>query len=463
VDDLLGSFRWYDALCINQEDNQEKAVQVRMMTRIYESASHVVASLGEANAESHHALQTLLQIAATNELSKMPSSIQRIGHDWYAGVPSRDDNVWDEISALIRRPWFARVWIIQEIAVSKEVVLVCGDDKISWRWLVVALNVIKHHWGKYHYGKYGRELDINTPPFQSKCTSIINLGAHRHYIQQSRRDNLLNLVTCFSYAGATDPRDHLFALLGLARDGDQEGFRPNYELSYGEISRRYAATFIDKGQAVGLLSRAGIGNNEIGLPSWIPNWSEATKTPLSQTFNHFKAAGDHKFSAKLHTKSWMLEVKGKIVDTIARVTSNTAGDVRSIYRVFEELDEIFHNIKSYPTGQDPSDIEWRLLVADLDAWGSKLPASPREMPIFGWYKTYRKYLQEVYAMDDNELEALNEDTDNSTWSQRKWDFAGLKAFSQGYWDALRRVFDNTGLGCLGTTERGYVGVFPINT
>ncbi|KAH9205650.1 heterokaryon incompatibility, partial [Leptodontidium sp. 2 PMI_412] len=90
---------WADAVCINQEDNQEKAVQVRMMTRIYESASHVVASLGVANAERHHALQTLLQIAATNKLSKIPSSIPRI-----------DDNVWDEISTLIRRPWFARVW-----------------------------------------------------------------------------------------------------------------------------------------------------------------------------------------------------------------------------------------------------------------------------------------------------------------------------------------------------------------
>ena len=159
----------------------------------------------------------------------------------------------------------------------------------------------------------------------------------------------------------------------------------------------------------------------------------------------------------------MLEVKGKIVDTVVRVTSNTAGDIRSMYRVFEELDGIFHSMQSYPTGQDPSDIEWRLLVADLDAWGSKLPASARDMPIFGWHKAYREYLQQVFAMDDSELKVLNEDTDRSAWSQRKWDFTGLKAFSQGYWDALRRVFDNTGLGRLGTTQRGYVGVFPIGT
>jgi hypothetical protein len=37
VDDLLGSFRWYDTLCINQDDLSEKSQQVLYMRDIYET------------------------------------------------------------------------------------------------------------------------------------------------------------------------------------------------------------------------------------------------------------------------------------------------------------------------------------------------------------------------------------------------------------------------------------------
>jgi hypothetical protein len=46
VDDLLGSFRRYDALCINQEDTQERNHQVSQMGRIYGEADCVITWLG---------------------------------------------------------------------------------------------------------------------------------------------------------------------------------------------------------------------------------------------------------------------------------------------------------------------------------------------------------------------------------------------------------------------------------
>jgi len=46
VDDLLGSFRWYNALCINQNDGVEKRVQVQYINLIYSNAIQVIALLG---------------------------------------------------------------------------------------------------------------------------------------------------------------------------------------------------------------------------------------------------------------------------------------------------------------------------------------------------------------------------------------------------------------------------------
>ena len=47
MDDLLGSFRWYDALCFNQDDVDERSQQVRLMRDIYSQAWQVVVWLGE--------------------------------------------------------------------------------------------------------------------------------------------------------------------------------------------------------------------------------------------------------------------------------------------------------------------------------------------------------------------------------------------------------------------------------
>jgi hypothetical protein len=46
VDDLLGSFRWYNALCVNQQDLEERSQQVKRMAEIYSKAAKVVAWLG---------------------------------------------------------------------------------------------------------------------------------------------------------------------------------------------------------------------------------------------------------------------------------------------------------------------------------------------------------------------------------------------------------------------------------
>ena len=55
-------FLWADAICINQDDNEEKAQQINMMSRIYNSAESVMAYLGDEANDSDLAFRTLLQI-----------------------------------------------------------------------------------------------------------------------------------------------------------------------------------------------------------------------------------------------------------------------------------------------------------------------------------------------------------------------------------------------------------------
>jgi hypothetical protein len=63
VDDLLGSFHWYDALCINQEDILERSEQVAKMGSIYENASSVLVWLGPPSIHSGVGMEILRYFA----------------------------------------------------------------------------------------------------------------------------------------------------------------------------------------------------------------------------------------------------------------------------------------------------------------------------------------------------------------------------------------------------------------
>ncbi|KAK0747111.1 heterokaryon incompatibility, partial [Schizothecium vesticola] len=101
---------WVDALCINQSDNVEKAVQVNRMGDIYRSASQVLVWLGLAADESDLAMQ------------KLRSFFIRIDLPDYADIfkAASDTEIAETflfygVVKLFRRPWFSRVWFRQEV------------------------------------------------------------------------------------------------------------------------------------------------------------------------------------------------------------------------------------------------------------------------------------------------------------------------------------------------------------
>ncbi|EGZ70088.1 HET-domain-containing protein [Neurospora tetrasperma FGSC 2509] len=79
---------WIDAICINQEDEEEKGHQVQSMAKIYAKASRVIVWLGEEAAGSDQALE---EIRIATELST-----RRL--DNKAGILT-----------LLQRPWFQRI------------------------------------------------------------------------------------------------------------------------------------------------------------------------------------------------------------------------------------------------------------------------------------------------------------------------------------------------------------------
>lgn len=86
------------------------------------------------------------------------------------------------------------------------------------------------------------------------------------------RLSLCNLLIVFGKSEATDPRDRLFALLGLASDGDDPSLMPNYVESIEMVFLRYSNHFVRHGDGINLLYQAvGASKTDLSIPSWVPD------------------------------------------------------------------------------------------------------------------------------------------------------------------------------------------------
>jgi hypothetical protein len=109
---------WIDALCINQEDYEEKEIQIAMMEDIYSKATRVLIWLGEPKWFSEDAFECILRmcdLSLFDGLLKVESS-----------------PLLHALGQLMKDVWFSRRWVVQELAMAKQATLHCGNHKIHW-------------------------------------------------------------------------------------------------------------------------------------------------------------------------------------------------------------------------------------------------------------------------------------------------------------------------------------------
>jgi hypothetical protein len=85
---------WVDAICINQENPEEREQQVQLMAKIYSKAHHVIVWLGEEARDTEGALENI-RLAAIEEST---------------GRSKKEMNQ-QAILKLLQGPWFQRIWV----------------------------------------------------------------------------------------------------------------------------------------------------------------------------------------------------------------------------------------------------------------------------------------------------------------------------------------------------------------
>jgi hypothetical protein len=137
---------WIDALCINQKDDKERGEQVQQMGSIYSKAERVIIWLGEATYTTDYVMYYMKQLE--KEGTKHASNDQKISYKqwetiWSAVVHSlsadQRDLLVEGLRSLLRRNWFKRVWIIQEVVNARVAEIACGGKSVSASIFALAL------------------------------------------------------------------------------------------------------------------------------------------------------------------------------------------------------------------------------------------------------------------------------------------------------------------------------------
>ncbi|KUI72541.1 Heterokaryon incompatibility protein 6, OR allele [Cytospora mali] len=204
---------WIDAICINQDDLQERGHQVNQMRLVYQNAERVLIWLGPSDMKIDEFFRTI-NASSLRRLEHLPRDFVGATQDkdWY----DRCQSVFYELE---KRPWFRRVWILQEVASAKEAIIMCGHNSISTRLFVMIPSM------------FGLAVSV-------RCQAVLDImpGYSRRRSWRDTQPDLHTLLIMFVASEATDERDRIYALLGISSDAcDSEDLLPDYTKSIHQV------------------------------------------------------------------------------------------------------------------------------------------------------------------------------------------------------------------------------------
>ncbi|KIL87532.1 hypothetical protein FAVG1_09239 [Fusarium avenaceum] len=414
---------WIDAICINQNDLQERKLQVGIMDQIFGGASRVIVWLGKPTPNIELGLKTVERLASVGlTVSKQIIREQKYHHthsveemkDVYGLEPLSFDEA-DALMTLFNCRWFARQWVIQEVALAKEIDVVCNDmtvpfDKIGatalflhFSGLLVAISMVLVPGGK------DKELLDKTHLFQAERTLVVRewCKGERSEIadelplidftagvvegvpatDQTKESMvgivLLKLLLWVVGYDATDRRDTIYGLSGILShvakiqglDSIPQRLQPNYQLDTATVLHNAATEIL---LSTGSLALLGVVKDASlrdtpGLPSWVPSYTPTLLlNPMAGP--NFKSLGKFNASQSLDTTNYKVDfhVDGKVLHArgfpLGRVKATGeslktmfTGELTRCAAMLIDVDETYRF-----TNQPFEEAFWRTLIFDQD-------------------------------------------------------------------------------------------------
>lgn len=287
---------WADALCINQRDKKEKSHQVPRIGAIFRKASEVAIWLGDE-----------LDMDETSREYLSTGTIPEIDRDTcLSTLPI--------FNHLLGRPYWRRVWIIQELAVASRISLFCERYRIPWQSIDASCRCCQT---ESFTNSPGRSADENVRRF-------IMLRRVRAEVLSRQPIHLLDALYRTTSSLATDPWDRIFALLGLTFDGSHFVPEPSYFGSVSQSFTEFATSLLKSNEPLNFIYLRSANRKVAGdLPSWVPDWTDLDDHVAHRQFDCIMMHSPQRVESSetlkvsdIKVSGLELYVKGVLIDTV---------------------------------------------------------------------------------------------------------------------------------------------------
>ncbi|KAF9694313.1 hypothetical protein EKO04_007759 [Ascochyta lentis] len=352
----LLQYIWIDNVCINQGDLDERSMQVRLMGNIYSRAVRTLIWLGDTSDGSPRAWQLVNKIYSVFERQHVSFSVpEEIPNQLFSdsihsatGLPALESTEWHCLCELFEIQWFSRIWIVQEVVLSKrDPIFMHGNITFAWERVEWAASWLR------------RNGYLRLSQIPEGLLHVDNIG----YLRRAKAEWPLNALMSITQNKfrATDQRDKVYGLLGMAAESVDsialpDALIPDYSVEVYHVYLKAARFFLEHCGSLAILTRIRGTPGSVSRkrrkhdfenwPSWLPDWSDfaAHNRDIRKSFSwihygdisrparlgfpkQYQASGDLPLKIHVTKNPAILSIEGLRVDTVARVLQMSNEDM----------------------------------------------------------------------------------------------------------------------------------------
>jgi hypothetical protein len=242
-DPTLPRIMWIDAVCINQSDLEERSSQVDFMAKIYSYANQVVIWLGPGDNTETKELFAAIEDAAdivhqATNAEQYPKSVPYgSGENNESG--RGDDFLEAALENLLARPWFSRMWVLQEAAAARSILVKCGVFELPGSMFTNGVQFLQAD--SIYRKKSTRSPSASALETMIRYTSGVDRPFSPHLsdgfreVHARRMPSLGDLIERFYLHGVSDRRDTIFAILNLCSPASRSSIKPDYTKPWSDV------------------------------------------------------------------------------------------------------------------------------------------------------------------------------------------------------------------------------------